>query len=230
MNLKNLKCQLFLVPNIVTYLRVLLCPVVFYLSIAKSTYLFKSVEFPDGFPFLALIALIITSGTDVLDGFLARKLKQTSDWGKMIDPVADKIMHSVAALGLVVGGHLHWAFFVAILGKEFFMVAWGVFLMKNAKLIQANIMGKIASAWLSGGAFFCYFHTFFAAKVFYLDWIIMGLGVLLSYVAFSNYCYQGGKIVIQLLKEKHGKKNSTPQQVDDSITTDTTSTTNKEDL
>jgi CDP-diacylglycerol--glycerol-3-phosphate 3-phosphatidyltransferase len=188
---------------------------VFYFSIAPNTYLFKTAEFPDGFPFLALITLIVTSSTDVLDGLLARKLNQTSDWGKMIDPVADKIMHSVAALGLVVGGHLHWAFFVAILGKEFFMVAWGVFLMKNSKLIQANIIGKIASAWLSGGAFLCYFHDFFAAKVFYLDWIVLGLGVLIAYVAFSNYCYQGGKLVIEIIKAKRLNKNEQPATGDE---------------
>ncbi|MDR2266059.1 MAG: CDP-alcohol phosphatidyltransferase family protein [Christensenellaceae bacterium] len=208
MESKSIKSQLFLAPNIVTYIRVLLTPLVFYFSVANNTYLLKSDEFPNGFPVLALVALLVTSATDVLDGFLARKLNMTSDWGKMIDPVADKLMHTVAALGLVVAGHLHWAFFVAIAGKEVFMISWGVFLMRNAKLIQANIIGKIASAWISGGAFLTYFHDFFARKVFYLDWILLGIGVLLSYVAFTNYCYQGGKLILKILSEKKKQRNS----------------------
>ena len=77
------------IPNILTFSRLLIVPVIIGLYIIKV----------DGL-WLALI-FIVTSFTDYLDGYLARRLKQTSKLGAFLDPVADKIMVTVVLILLV---------------------------------------------------------------------------------------------------------------------------------
>ncbi|MBL10119.1 MAG: CDP-diacylglycerol--glycerol-3-phosphate 3-phosphatidyltransferase [Acidiferrobacteraceae bacterium] len=77
------------IPNILTFSRILIVPVIIGLYIIRV----------DGL-WLALI-FIVTSFTDYLDGYLARRLKQTSKLGTFLDPVADKIMVTVVLILLV---------------------------------------------------------------------------------------------------------------------------------
>ena len=77
------------IPNILTFSRILIVPVIIVLYNIKV----------DGL-WLALI-FIVASFTDYLDGFLARRLKQTSKLGAFLDPVADKIMVAVVLILLV---------------------------------------------------------------------------------------------------------------------------------
>ena len=69
-------------PNILTILRIILIPVIILL-IVLDTY---------NANFLALIIFIIASLSDYLDGYLARKYKFTSNFGTMLDPIADKLL------------------------------------------------------------------------------------------------------------------------------------------
>lgn len=190
MKVKDLKSQVFTIPNILTYLRILSIPFFMYFTIAKGTYILKSGVFPQGFPLIGLIIMVVAASTDVFDGYIARRFNQTSQLGILMDPLADKLMHTMAALSLVIVGSIHWAFIVLLLLKEALMIVGASVLFKESKLIKANIMGKIASVNLSIAIIMCYFHAFFALKVFYLDWIVLGIGVVLTYVAFFNYIKQ----------------------------------------
>lgn len=80
------------VPNILTFIRLLLVPVVVILYYMPVTWAH----------FAAAIIFAIAAATDWLDGYLARNLKQTTKFGAFLDPVADKLMVAVA-LVLVVG-------------------------------------------------------------------------------------------------------------------------------
>ncbi len=82
---------MFNLPNILTMIRVALIPVfvgLFYWPTPRSN-------------LMAAIVFIIAALTDLLDGFLARKLKQTTKFGAFLDPVADKIMVCVALVLIV---------------------------------------------------------------------------------------------------------------------------------
>ena len=76
------KSSLYSIPNLITYLRLLSIPfiLVFYLS---GRYILQ---------LLAFIIFILASLSDFLDGYLARKLNQTSVLGKILDPIADKLL------------------------------------------------------------------------------------------------------------------------------------------
>ncbi len=82
---------MFNLPNILTMIRVALIPVfvgLFYWPTPRSN-------------LMAAFVFIIAALTDLLDGFLARKLKQTTKFGAFLDPVADKIMVCVALVLIV---------------------------------------------------------------------------------------------------------------------------------
>lgn len=207
MRKEDLKHQLFTIPNLLTYLRLLAVPVFMAFTIAKSTYILRSDAFPQGFPLIGLIIMLVAASTDLFDGAIARKFNQVSDLGKMLDPLADKVMHCGALLSLVIAGHIHWAFLVVLLLKEGTMVVGGVFMMTNSKLIQANYMGKVASFVMSIACFMSYFHDFFAARVFYLDWIVLGIGLVLTYIAFFNYLRQAIVIIKGIFARKKAMKN-----------------------
>ena len=83
------------VPNLLSFLRILLVPVFLW---------FLLEEF-----FLAAIAVLAVAGlTDFLDGFLARKLNQTTKLGKMLDPVADRLYIFASLLALSATGYVPW--------------------------------------------------------------------------------------------------------------------------
>jgi cardiolipin synthase len=185
---KSLKQQLLSIPNILCYIRVALIPVIMYFTIATNTHTaVNGGQFH--FPFIALGLLAFAAFTDLLDGWIARKFNMTTDAGKILDPLADKLMHSLTILALVVAGFIHHAFFVVLLFKEFVMVIGGMFLFNQAKLIQANILGKIASVILSIAVMMAFFHSFFKT-VYFPHWIVLGIGLLVTYVAFAQYLKQ----------------------------------------
>ncbi len=89
-NNKYLKVMTWNIPNTLTGFRLLLIPVfliVFYLPV-------------DWALFGAAFVFWLASVTDILDGYLARKLKQSTPFGAFLDPVADKVMVSVALVAL----------------------------------------------------------------------------------------------------------------------------------
>jgi CDP-diacylglycerol--glycerol-3-phosphate 3-phosphatidyltransferase len=211
--------QIFTIPNILTYLRIIAIPFICYFTVDKSFYMFKSAEFPQGFPFIGFLLVFVAASTDLADGFIARKFNMVSDIGKVVDPVADKLMHVFTILALVIAGHVHYAFILALALREVTQLLLGLLLLKHSKIIPANILGKIASATLSTAVFLTFFHDFFKAKVFYLDWIILGIGVAMAYGAFICYLYYGVRLGANILREEKNAQLSSMNETNEEDTT-----------
>jgi len=82
--------------------------------------------------------------TDLLDGFLARKLHQVTDFGKIIDPVADKIVVVVGAVMLVWVGDIPLWYVAAIVGRDVLILLGGMYIKAKKNIIsQSNWPGKI---------------------------------------------------------------------------------------
>ena len=88
------KNQLFTIPNILSYVRIALIPVIVWLYIGKNE------------PRAAFVVILLSSLTDILDGFIARKFNMITDFGKMIDPVADKLTQGAILTCLASRVHL----------------------------------------------------------------------------------------------------------------------------
>ena len=82
------KSEIFTIPNILTYIRIILIPIFLYLYCIEKAYI------------AAVIVAVITSISDFLDGFIARKFNMISDIGKMLDPIADKLMQAAFIIAL----------------------------------------------------------------------------------------------------------------------------------
>lgn len=126
-------------PNYLTLLRILIVPllVVVLLTDVVDSYLGIS-----GYAF-AIAIFLIASFTDILDGHLARRRNQVSNFGKLLDPIADKLLIS-AALIVLVEKHLApaWAV-VIILGREFIITGLRSVAATEGIVIQAKSLGKI---------------------------------------------------------------------------------------
>lgn len=124
-------------PNKLTLMRIALTPVFMAAML---------VEFPHHH-LVALILFIIASITDWLDGYLARKNNQVTNFGKFCDPLADKMLTTAAFLAFMAKGWgigIEWVLFIVLL-REFAVSALRlVAVTSNAKkVIAANLWGKM---------------------------------------------------------------------------------------
>jgi len=127
-------------PNQITLFRIILIPVfliVFYLPLSWSH-------------FGAFAIFWIASVSDALDGYLARKLNQSSAFGAFIDPVADKLM-VVAALVMIVEDYQSWLVAIPaiiMIAREIFISALREFMSSRGKrdVIAVSNMGKYKTA------------------------------------------------------------------------------------
>lgn len=121
------------IPNILSCLRVLMV-VAFIILFIKQFY------------FICLILYVLAFLTDVLDGFLARKFNWISDFGKLVDPFADKFMLLSALACLFFAGEFPLYLLIVLLVKELLMVLGGLFLLKKRKVaVYADMWGKAAT-------------------------------------------------------------------------------------
>ena len=89
-----------------------------------------------------LMVLAIT--TDFLDGYIARRLHEVSELGKIVDPIADKIGVGVVGILLLWSGDLPWWFIGSVLLRDVLILAGGVYIKKRKNIIaQSNWPGKI---------------------------------------------------------------------------------------
>lgn len=89
-----------------------------------------------------LIAMYIT---DLLDGYLARKLNQVSELGKIIDPLADKIAVVSIVIILFLQGRVETWFFIVVIARDLLILLFGLYLKSKTKIVlMSNYPGKIA--------------------------------------------------------------------------------------
>lgn len=129
-------------PNKLTLLRMLLVPV-FMVFVSMGQY--GTSDFDTTWYLVAGVVFAAASFTDFLDGYLARKWKMVTDFGKFADPLADKLLTTVAFLYMMRDGVCAPVVLAIILAREFAvsglrMVAASA---KDGKVIAANMWGKV---------------------------------------------------------------------------------------
>ena len=132
-------------PNKLTLTRIILVPV--FMIFVSLTTVSGSADgtFQPVYYLIAGIIFAIASFTDFLDGHLARKWHMVTDFGKFADPLADKLLTTVALLYMMRDGVCSPVVLCIILAREFAvsglrMVAAGA---KDGKVIAANMWGKV---------------------------------------------------------------------------------------
>lgn len=182
-----MKKEYFTIPNLMGYFRILMIPVFAVLYIKEM--------YPAAFVILALSCI-----SDFLDGKIARKFHMVTDFGKMLDPVADKLTQGM--LAIVITFHyplIIWLLLFFII-KEAYMGIMGLFLIKKGYRINgAQWYGKVCTAVLDIVMFALVLFpnlSYIAANVLILLAMAVMLYSLCAYVRFH----------IRILKGYHEEK------------------------
>jgi len=152
---------------------------------------------------LIIILVLCMYFSDLLDGYLARKLNQVSEFGKIIDPLADKISVMTIALILVYLGRLPIWFVTVVVARDVLILIFGIYLNRKYKLtLMSNFPGKIAV--FSIGLILLLTIT----DSNYLNNVIQILYyVSLALIAYSSYLYYNRFIQSVKLRESVERKN-----------------------
>ncbi len=121
-------------PNKLTILRVIMVPLMV---------LFLVLDFGKTGDYIALAIFCLASFTDYLDGHLARKNHLVTDFGKFMDPLADKLLVGSAAICLVEQGLLPAWMVCVLIGREFVISGFRLVAAENGVVIAASIWGKL---------------------------------------------------------------------------------------
>ena len=93
---------------------------------------------------LAAILFVVAAVTDILDGKIARSAHTVTDFGKIFDPIADKLLVLAALLPLTAAGRVHWAVTFIILGRELAISGFRIVAAaKGIPVIAASSLGKL---------------------------------------------------------------------------------------
>ena len=135
------KEQILTVPNFMTFFRILLLPVIIWSYLTFENKL------------LPIILLAVSALTDVFDGVVARKLNQVSDFGKALDPVADKLTQ-VSLLVCLIKTHplILWLLILCVLRETFMFVTGLINVKKVGQFKSARWYGKLSTVLLYGTA------------------------------------------------------------------------------
>lgn len=180
-------------PNKLTLARILLVPV--FMVFASLTQ-YGAVGYQPMWYLAAGVVFALASFTDYLDGHLARKWGMITDFGKFADPLADKLLTTVAFLYMMRDGVCSPVVLSIILAREFAvsglrMVAAGA---KDGKVIAANMWGKVKTVLQMLSIIFYYFAAALAGPT--NEGVVMMVSVALCWLVAAVTAISGIKYLV----------------------------------
>ena len=179
------------VPNVLTMLRLALIPV-FVLLHAMN--LEK----------LALLTFCVASFTDWLDGHIARKHNLITDFGKLMDPLADKLMVCTALVMQGVDGVFPVPAIVIVIIKELVMIYGSSYMLHNNIVVQSNIWGKLAQFSFILALVLSFWHHDFTAISLPIDRVILWIAVVIAFIALVDYT-RSSLITLRKMKQQRAE-------------------------
>lgn len=172
----------FNIPNKITIIRISLIPLFILILLSDNPY--KNL--------LAAFIFIMLSASDFLDGYFARKKNQVTEFGKLLDPIADKLLISTA-LVLLVGKGVDLWMAATIIAREFIITAVRIYLLPSKIVVAASNFGKTKTFVQSTAIIFVLLDL-------PLRWYVMLAAVLLTIVSGAEYLVKirgltGNKVV-----------------------------------
>ncbi|MGI6046070.1 MAG: CDP-alcohol phosphatidyltransferase family protein [Eggerthellaceae bacterium] len=147
--------KIFTIPNLISFIRLCLVPVFFYLLLQENN-------------LAAAIVFAVSAGTDFIDGQVARRTHTVSRLGQLLDPAVDRILMIFGVIGLFMVGRLPLWIILVVLIRDLFLLAGGYYLLKRYQIrVPVIYPGKVATTFLFIG---------FAGLVLNMP-LIAGLGI-----------------------------------------------------
>lgn len=183
-------------PNLLTIIRLFLVPVfIFIYSLVDSMTA----------RIIAAIVFFVASATDVLDGYIARKYNLVTDFGKLADPVADKMMQLSVIGCLALKDRISLWILGLFLFKEIIMIIGGLNLLKEKFVVQSKWSGKIATVIL----FICLMVIIVTNDSMLSKrsaTILMCISIMATIIAFFDYAKMFIKVKETVAKSRENKE------------------------
>lgn len=164
-------------PNQLTVLRIILTPVFLFLFISENPVLKQ----------ISLGVFFVAAITDWYDGWLARKFNYITNWGKFMDPLADKILTSTAFVAFAVMGVLEMWMVVAVIIRDFLITGLRAFADYKGDSMSTSLLAKWKTFFQM--AFIYYLLIIFTLKT--VNWIYSGNEGIFSALMNGELIYFG---------------------------------------
>ena len=160
------------VPNILSFIRLFLVPIfiISFFVIGK---------------YVALGVFLIASITDVVDGYIARHFNAITEFGKILDPFADKLMKMAALISLTIVNLIPIWVTVLMITCDLAMIISGLCIYKKKITIQSNWIGKAGTLIISLGVVL----SFFTEWIGEVNVYVIYAGITVAVVAGLDYVY-----------------------------------------
>ncbi|MCF8260328.1 MAG: CDP-alcohol phosphatidyltransferase family protein [Melioribacteraceae bacterium] len=159
---------------------IILLPILSILDEIETDYVYRLYAFG---------LMMLSAATDMLDGYFARKLNQVTEFGKIIDPLADKISYALIVIKLYMISAIPDFFFWAVIIRDLYIFTGGLIVTKIiGKVLPSNLLGKITVLVI--GAYF----TGVVLNVQQIEWlhsILLYSSTLLIVVSAIGYTIRG---------------------------------------
>ena len=175
-------------PNKLTVLRILMVPIfVVYMITPLAEGMGK---------YIALALFCIASLTDMLDGKIARKYNLVTNFGKFMDPLADKLLVCSALICLIPSGKLATWIVLVIIAREFIISGFRLVASDNGIVIAASYWGKFKT--VSHMAMVILMILDFQSHVMqFITGVVVGLGLALTIVSLVDYVWKNKQVLTQ---------------------------------
>jgi len=164
-----------ILPNQLTVLRIILTPIFLFLFLSEDPLLVQ----------ISLGVFIIAAITDWYDGWLARKFNYITEWGKFMDPLADKVLTSTAFLGLVFVGILELWMVLLIVFRDLLITVLRLFADYRKVSFTTSISAKLKT--FVQMIFLYYLLLIYTAQT--IDWLKIKYESILYYLLHSDIIY-----------------------------------------
>ena len=196
---EDTKNTIFNLPNMITIFRIMLVPVLFLLLIFSPGKLQS---------FFAGLVFSVAAISDCVDGYLARRMNLVTDFGKFLDPLADKLIVGVALIMMIPLGRVPFWIVVIILGREVMVTLLRVIaIKKDKKVIEASMTGKYKTGFQIAAIIPLLFHYEYNLGLkffdFSVDFHVVGMSFLYAALILTiwtgvDYLYKFFKMSLKL--------------------------------
>lgn len=141
---------------------------------------------------LALCLSVVAAASDWFDGYAARVTNTVSEWGKIIDPIADKILVGAVVIILVIKGLLPFWFVAMVLSRDIVILLCGVYLQRHITVVPPSLIsGKLAVGAIA-----------LAGIAAMAEWtLIRDVGIVLSAILTAVSLWQYGKRFYGIIRQ-----------------------------
>ncbi len=178
----------FNVPNIVTFSRIALIPVIMLLMLSIGTQ--QSVRTNQILSWASAILFILAGISDLVDGYYARKYGLVSLVGKFFDPIADKLIHMSVMVLLIPLHRLDAWLVVVILFREILISGLRSIAAGEGVIIAAGDSGKKKTVWFNIGlSALLIYYPFFGINTYSFGLVCVLIGTVFAYISAIQYLF-----------------------------------------